>query len=120
VRRRPCVLVVDDDTAIQELFTTVFRFSGFDVRHAVNGLGALREIERHPPDAVILDLDLPFLNGLEVHEELASRPETQQVPVIIVTGTDWESPVPAFATLRKPVDATELIPVLQAAIMKIP
>jgi FixJ family two-component response regulator len=65
----------------------------------------------------VLDLDLPSSMGLVVQEELAARSRTRRVPVIIVTGTGWESPVPAFAALRKPVDRADLTPILRKAII---
>jgi DNA-binding response OmpR family regulator len=106
---------VDDDSAFRALFTTALRFAGFDVQLAADGLAALRQIEQLLPDAVVLDLDLPFVNGLVVHEELVARSGTRRVPVIIVTGTDWESSV---ATLRKPVDPADLIPILRKAVIQ--
>src|SRR5688572_18096686 len=107
--RRRSVLIVDDDREIRELFTTILRMAGFEVRSAIDGTGALQQVEDRYPDVVVLDLGLPLMGGIAVHEELQSRAETRDLPVVIVTGTDVDSPYPAYATLRKPVDPDRLV-----------
>jgi CheY-like chemotaxis protein len=114
-QRRRTVLVVDDDRDIREVFTSALRMAGFDVRAAMDGMIALRQIEHRPPDVVVLDLDLPFINGIAVHEELDLKPETHMLPVVIVTGTEMNSPFPAYATLRKPLDVDVLVDVVTRA-----
>jgi DNA-binding response OmpR family regulator len=106
---RRSVLVVDDDVATREMFRVALRMAGFEVSTAGDGLAALRQIEQKVPDVVVLDLDMPGVNGLAVHEELDARANTHDVPVVIVTGTDWQSPFPASATLQKPTSTHELV-----------
>lgn len=112
---RRSVLVVDDDVATREMFKTVLRMAGFEVSTAADGVAALRQIDQHVPDVVVLDLDLPGVNGIVVHEELDAREETHGVPVVIVTGTDWQSPIRASATLRKPTSPHELVGAVRSA-----
>jgi DNA-binding response OmpR family regulator len=95
------VLIVDDDSTFREMLKTELRLGGFDVLEARDGIAALRLVDRHKPDAVILDLDLPACSGLNVREELLARPDTRNVPVIVVTGTDWSVPLPTAAVIRK-------------------
>ena len=109
------VLVVDDDRATREMFRTALRMGGFEVRLASDGVSALSQVEQQLPDLVVLDLDLPLLNGIAVHEELAARERTRRVPVVIVTGTEWQSPFPAFVTLRKPISTERLIDAVTTA-----
>ncbi len=113
--RQTTVLVVDDDRDIREMFTSALRRAGFDVRLAVDGLTALQQIEYVLPDVVVLDLDLPLMNGLVIHQELESSERTRHVPVVIVTGTEWVSPCAAYATLRKPISPEELVNVVRQA-----
>lgn len=114
-QKRPSVLVVDDDKDVREMFTTALRLAGFDVRSAMDGMIALRQIEDHRPDVIVLDLHLPLVNGIAVHEELNLRSDTQELPVVIVTGTEMDSPFPAYATLRKPIDPDNLVDVVSRA-----
>ncbi len=116
-QKRPTVLVVDDDRDIREMFTSALRLAGFDVRSAMDGMVALRQIEEHRPDVVVLDLDLPLVNGTAIHEELGSRTDTCDLPVVIVTGTESDSPFPAYATLRKPIDPERLVDVVSKAVL---
>jgi two-component system response regulator MprA len=67
---RPKVLVVEDDPATREFLGTALRLGGFDVDTAGDGIAALKQIEEERPDAVLLDLDLPRLNGFAVHAML--------------------------------------------------
>lgn len=112
---RRSVLVVDDDVATREMFRMALRIAGFDVETASDGVAALRRIDEHVPDVVVLDLDMPGVNGIAVHGELDSRERTRHVPIVIVTGTDWQSPFPASAALAKPLSPHELVDAVRDA-----
>src|SRR6266571_2709849 len=60
------VLVVDDEPSLAELLASVLRYEGFQIRTAGDGLGAVRAAREFRPDAVVLDVMLPDLSGLEV------------------------------------------------------
>jgi chemosensory pili system protein ChpA (sensor histidine kinase/response regulator) len=94
------------------------RLSGFAVVAARDGLAGLRAIEQQVPDAVVLDLDLPHVSGVDVHGEIASHAETRDIPIIIVTGTSWMAPAGVFRTLRKPITSDVLVTVVQQALME--
>lgn len=113
---RHTVLIVDDDRSTRELFRTTLRLAGFDVRTAVDGVSALWQIGRQRLDVVGLDLDLPGgVNGIVIHQELESREQTRHVPFDIVTGTAWQSPVPAYATPLKPISPDDLVNTVRQA-----
>jgi two-component system, OmpR family, response regulator len=80
------VLVVDDEPSLAELLSSVLRFEGWDVRTAADGLGAVRAARDFRPDAVILDVMLPDLDGLEVLRRL--RQEQPRVCVLFLTARD--------------------------------
>ena len=83
------VLVVEDDPSDLYLVTRLLNEIGpYTVRTAENGEEALKLIRKRQPDAVILDLLLPKLNGFAVVEEVRSRPEWQNLPIIIFTAAD--------------------------------
>jgi len=112
------VLLVDDDPATCEMFRQALRLSGFRVCTAVDGLSALARVEAERPDVIVLDLDLPHINGLDVQEELRARADTCAVPVIIVTGTNWQPRIQPFALLRKPVSTDRLIAAIGHAVVE--
>ncbi|HTI23838.1 MAG TPA: response regulator transcription factor [Kutzneria sp.] len=80
------VLVVDDETALAELVSMALRYEGWAVRCAADGVSAVREAKQFRPDAVVLDIMLPDLDGLEVLRRL--RLEQPEVPVLFLTAKD--------------------------------
>jgi two-component system phosphate regulon response regulator PhoB len=112
------VLVVEDDRALRELYRTVLREAGYEVGAVEDGTDALHRIEHWTPDVVVLDLALPRLDGRDLRHELRARPETRDVPVIVVTATDTSdlNQNDFAAILRKPIDADALVIAVDAAL----
>jgi two-component system, OmpR family, response regulator MprA len=112
--RRHSILVVDDDPLFRELYRTALRFEGFDVSTASDGFAALQSIERNPPSLVILDINMPCLDGWGVLDELSRYESTRAIPVIVVTASDiMHATVEATSILTKPVAPDELLPVIR-------
>jgi len=105
------VLIVEDDDDLRSIFVDTVRSGGFTTREAPDGLVALQMIEIETPDLVLLDLGLPMLDGLSVHDELLAHAETQHLPILIVTASarDFGTHVRADCVLRKPVTPQQLI-----------
>ena len=80
------ILVVDDDEGVTQTFARILRLEGYDVRTAMNAETALREADRSRPDAIILDLRMPLVDGLGFLRRLRARDEQRDTPVAIVTG----------------------------------
>ncbi len=80
------VLVVDDEQSITELLSMALRYEGWQIRSAGDGQGALRAAREFRPDAVVLDLMLPDMDGLTVLGRL--RRELPDVPVLFLTAKD--------------------------------
>jgi two-component system response regulator MprA len=80
------VLVVDDDAAVSGALDRALRLEGYEVSSAVDGPEALEEIAVRPPDAVILDIGLPVMDGLEVCRRLRSA--DNDTPVLMLTARD--------------------------------
>jgi CheY-like chemotaxis protein len=83
--RQPNILVVDDDPHIRELLNQEFTEAGFRVRMAANGREALTEVRGERPDLVVLDVMMPEINGFDVAAVLKNDPETQDIPIIILS-----------------------------------
>ena len=80
------ILVVDDDQGVTTTFARMLRLEGFDVRTALNGEMGLLEASKSRPDAIILDLRMPLVDGLRFLRRLRADHEQRDVPVAIVTG----------------------------------
>jgi two-component system response regulator PrrA len=80
------VLIADDDTAICEALERSLRFEGFKVRSAFNGEVAIQEIERDLPDILILDINMPEVDGIQVTKYLRSL--DIDIPICILSARD--------------------------------
>src|SRR6202020_2109474 len=80
------LLVVDDDRALRDVLRRALALGGYEVRLAETGAGALADIASAVPDAVVLDIGLPDIDGLEVCRLL--RREGNRVPVLMLTARD--------------------------------
>lgn len=80
------VLVIDDEEETTKTFAWVLRSEGFQVRTALNAETGLHEAESTRPDAIILDLEMPRVDGLGFLQRLRARDEQRETPVAIVTG----------------------------------
>jgi type II secretory ATPase GspE/PulE/Tfp pilus assembly ATPase PilB-like protein len=79
------VLIVEDEEPLRRVLRDLLERDGFHVLEASNGVQALDQIDRGAPDVVVLDLNLPQLDGFGVLSRLRSRPATMHLPVIILT-----------------------------------
>lgn len=84
--RRPRILVVDDVRDNRELYAEFLAYRGFEVTTAADGAEALRSVAEHPPDAIVMDLALPILDGWEATRKLKSSRATRHIPIVAVTG----------------------------------
>lgn len=79
------ILIVEDDEDSREVYREVLELSGFEVDTAVTGPEALRSVREHHPDAILMDISVPEMDGWAVTSELNGDPSTADIPVIIVT-----------------------------------
>jgi adenylate cyclase len=82
------VLLVDDDDIIRRQMRLQLQHNGWDISEAENGRIALARLDEARPDAIILDLIMPEMDGFEFVDEMRRRPEWHDIPVIVVTSKD--------------------------------
>lgn len=104
------VLVVDDDPVVQRLVRVTLADAGYEVAVASDGEEALRLASAASPDAIVLDLEMPRLDGRAAYRELRQR--GVRTPVLILSANGAHTArreLSAEASLDKPFDPTELV-----------
>ena len=114
-RRTPLVLVVDDVAANRELLIAHLEALKYDVREARDGFEALEAIQAEEPDLILLDVDMPRMDGITVCQRLKAHPTRRLIPIVILTAShDPAQRLRGIAAgaddyLSKPFDANELL-----------
>ena len=116
-------LVIDDDRLFCELIRTTFEFEGYDVDTAYDVIEAERVLVESRPDAILLDIGLPGIDGIFYLERLRETPQTRRIPIVAISGSDEAGRAAkaagAEAFLRKPFSPLELIALVTPLIRKV-
>jgi two-component system chemotaxis response regulator CheY len=113
---RPSVLVVDDEPEARELMAEILEREGYKVAVAVNGQQALQSIQKVMPDLILLDLNMPVMNGRQFMSRLEQLPARATASVIVITAQEPRTLPGAAAILRKPIDVRMLLGLLRQLI----
>jgi CheY-like chemotaxis protein len=82
------VLIVDDDRESSHRLADVLAATGHLTRVAANGVEGLREVERDPPDVILLDVEMPVLDGAEIAQALAvGRAGKASIPIVLISAS---------------------------------
>lgn len=108
--REQTILLVEDDDQLRRLMSLALRLAGFVTREARDGLEALAILEWSRFDGVVVDLALPYLDGVSVIQEVATHAWAQSIAVVVVTGSDMPlDHVRHDCVLRKPVTTDQVV-----------
>lgn len=113
------VLVIEDDPDQRRLFERMLVASGWRVVTASDGDSGIEAARVHHPEAIVLDVMMPRLNGFQTCRQLKSDTALAAIPVIMCTSKDqpadqyWATEVGADAFLAKPVDINRLVQMLE-------
>ncbi len=109
------ILLVDDQPQNLKLLSDLLEEQGYEVQQAINGVVALQAISMASPDVILLDINMPELDGYTVCQRLKANPLTQDIPVIFVSAFDeaWDK-VKAFSVggsdyITKPFKTVEVL-----------
>ena len=108
------IMVVEDYDDTRMLLKQWLEGLGYSVLEASNGQDAVDIADRECPDLILMDLDLPILDGIAATQKIRQKPQLQHVPIVAVTAYPMSySHVKAFSKgcdeyLRKPIDISEL------------
>lgn len=83
--RKPYILVVDDNKITTKLLRRYLESNGFEASEAYDGIDCLEKVAERKPDAVVLDVMMPRMDGYETVKNLKSNDESKHIPVVIVT-----------------------------------
>jgi response regulator RpfG family c-di-GMP phosphodiesterase len=123
MRRTRRLLVVDDDRLLCELVRTTFELEGFEVDAAYDVIEAERALSESRPDAILLDIGLPGIDGIFYLERLRETPQTSKIPIVAISGSDEAGRAAraagAEAFLRKPFSPLELLALVTPLIRQV-
>jgi|TARA_B100001245_G_scaffold116832_1_gene85763 DNA-binding response OmpR family regulator len=84
------IAIIEDDSVINQMYRMKFEADGFDVQVADNGKSGVEMVESFHPDLILLDLQMPEMNGQEALEHIRSKSWGKDIPVIILTNLGVE------------------------------
>jgi len=119
------ILIVDDSPTEMFKLTGMLEKHGHEVLKAENGADGVASARQEKPDAVLMDIVMPGLNGFQATRQLTKDAETSHIPVIIVTTKDqetdmvWAARQGAKDYITKPVDEQKLILTLKNVLAKV-
>lgn len=87
------ILIVEDDAFVMDIYRTKLTQEGFAVAEAKNGVEAVKELEKNIPDLMLLDIVMPYMDGLEVLEKLNANESWKKIPVILLTNLSQKEEV---------------------------
>lgn len=107
------ILLVEDHTDIREMMATYLKLNGYEVIEASNGFEALIRALEHKPDAILMDIAMPVLNGIDSTRAMRNNKELEQVPILCLTAfgelyKDRAKKAGCNAVLQKPIDFAKL------------
>jgi CheY-like chemotaxis protein len=79
------ILIVEDDPLVSRMYQTVFKFEGFEVEMARNGIEGIEKLKKYNPNLILLDIMMPKMSGIDVLHELKANKSTKDIPVIVLT-----------------------------------
>jgi len=121
-RRQPLVMVVDDSITMRKVTTRVLERSNFDVFTAKDGLDAVEQLQDRMPDVILLDIEMPRMDGYEVATYIRNDLRLKHIPIIMITSRTGEKhrqralEVGVDRYLGKPYQETDLLKNVQDAL----
>jgi chemosensory pili system protein ChpA (sensor histidine kinase/response regulator) len=115
LRRQPLVMVVDDSLTVRKISTRLLTRAGYQVVTAKDGLDALEQLDDISPDVMLLDIEMPRMDGFELTRQLREDPKTRDLPIIIITSRiaekhrNYAQELGVSAYLGKPYQEEDLL-----------
>ncbi len=117
------ILVIDDESEITEIVETFLKDAGYQVMIENSSVMGIERAKSFKPDLILLDIMMPFMDGYEVCDELKKNKETENIPVIFLTGKDAKSDegrsfkVGGDMYIKKPFSCDRLLEIVRIVLM---
>ncbi|HEX9912778.1 MAG TPA: response regulator [candidate division Zixibacteria bacterium] len=117
------ILVIDDESEITEIVETFLKDAGYQVMIENSSVMGIERAKNFKPDLILLDIMMPFMDGYEVCDELKKNKETENIPVIFLTGKDAKSDegrsfrVGGDMYIKKPFSCDRLLEIVRIVLM---
>ena len=114
------ILIVDDNSNARSRLERLLGGAGYSVSTAENGVQALAAVKRNKPDAILMDVNMPEMDGFATTRALRGDAETKGIPVVLVTGKDqkadraWGQMLGAVGYVTKPYTDEQLLTQVRA------
>jgi len=111
----PLIMVVDDSLTVRKITSRMLSRAGYQVVTATDGVDALEKLEEFTPDVMLLDIEMPRMDGFALARELRRNPKTQNMPIIMITSRtadkhrDYAMQLGVNTYLGKPYQEDELL-----------
>ena len=91
--KKQTIMIVEDDSFVMDIYKTKLSQEGFSVVEAENGAEALKKLKDVKPDLMLLDIIMPYMDGLEVLKKMKENEDTKNIPVILLTNLSQKEEV---------------------------
>ena len=118
------VLVVDDEDLTRQMISMLLKMDGHEAVEAEDGVDALKKVAQYHPDAIILDVMMPEMDGITMCKKLRANPATAAIPVLMLSGRSQIGAeqegltAGANAYMKKPMDPKEMLQILNEMMMQ--
>ena len=122
---RKTVLVVDDSPTVRKLVALTLEKRGYKVVSAFDGVAAIKEIAAHNPSLILMDVNMPRLDGYQLCKLVKKHETTREIPVLMLTGKDGMFDrlrgrlVGCVGSIAKPFSPEELLEVVEQNILQV-
>ncbi|MFA6974156.1 MAG: response regulator [Parcubacteria group bacterium] len=87
------IMIVEDDSFVMDIYHTKLEQENFEVIEAVNGVEAVKKLQEIEPDLILLDIIMPYMDGLEVLQKIKSDDRLKRIPVVLLTNLSQKEEV---------------------------
>ncbi len=91
--KKQTIMIVEDDSFVMDIYKTKLSQEGFSVVEAENGMEALKKLKNIKPDMLLLDIVMPYMDGLEVLKKIKENKNTKNIPIILLTNLSQKEEV---------------------------
>ncbi len=122
--KKPLILIADDEEDIKMILAMYLENNGFEVITAFDGLSAVEQAKENKPDAILMDIMMPIIDGIEVTKQLKNLAETKDIPVVMLSAAaqsdKMEKAMKAGASdyISKPFEPDEVMQILNRVLKK--